>query len=80
MATSDQAEEQAVRELADFLWEREGRPEGRAYIHWHRALAIRSGQRQSPDDDGLVKDAKAVLEGDPCADFPALLTKDVPGG
>ena len=31
-------------------------------------------------DDGLTKDTEAVLEGDAHADFPALLTKDVPGG
>jgi hypothetical protein len=79
MAKPDQAEEQAIRELAYLLWDREGRPEGRASIHWERALAIRSGQEQLPDD-GLAKDAEAVLEGDPRADFPALLAKDVPGG
>lgn len=30
--------EQAVRERAYFLWEQEGRPEGRADEYWHRAL------------------------------------------
>lgn len=30
--------EQAVRERAYALWEQEGRPEGRAEEHWHRAL------------------------------------------
>ncbi|SFH36985.1 Protein of unknown function [Palleronia marisminoris] len=29
--------EQAVRERAHALWEQEGRPEGRAEDHWHRA-------------------------------------------
>ena len=79
MAKSDQADEQAVRELAYLLWEREGKPEGRALVHWQRALAMHSDQGQGPDD-GLTKDAEALLEGDPHADFPALLTKDVPGG
>ena len=30
--------EQAVRERAYLLWEKEGRPEGRAEEYWHRAL------------------------------------------
>jgi hypothetical protein len=30
--------EQAVRERAYFLWEQEGRSEGRADEYWHRAL------------------------------------------
>jgi hypothetical protein len=79
MATSDQAEEQAVRELTYFLWEREGRPEGLALTHWQRARAMYSDHGRVPDD-GLTKDTEAVLEGDAHADFPALLTKDVPGG
>jgi hypothetical protein len=33
-----QALEQSVRDRAYFLWEREGRPEGRADEFWHRAL------------------------------------------
>jgi hypothetical protein len=30
--------EQSIRERAYLLWEREGRPEGRADEYWHRAL------------------------------------------
>jgi hypothetical protein len=29
--------EERIRELAYFLWEREGRPHGRAQAHWFRA-------------------------------------------
>lgn len=28
-----------IRELSYFIWEREGRPEGRALDHWFRAAA-----------------------------------------
>jgi DUF2934 family protein len=58
--------EEAIREAAYFIWENEGRPEGRALDHWLRA----SGQ---PDEE-------KVLDGRPDANIPAMLTKDVPGG
>ena len=78
MIDQDQDEHQAVRELAYALWEGEGRPDGRALAHWRQAISMRSdGARK--EDDGLST-AQAVLDGDPRADFPALLTKDVPGG
>lgn len=32
--------EKKVRELAYRLWEDEGRPEGRAALHWQRALEV----------------------------------------
>lgn len=34
----DAAFEQAVRETAYFLWEQDGRPEGREQEYWYRAL------------------------------------------
>ncbi|HVX71737.1 MAG TPA: DUF2934 domain-containing protein [Devosia sp.] len=34
----DPAFEQAVRETAYFLWEQDGRPEGREQEYWFRAL------------------------------------------
>lgn len=34
----DPAFEQAVRETAYFLWEQDGRPEGREQEYWYRAL------------------------------------------
>ncbi len=79
MAKSNFSEQQAVRELAYFLWQREGRPDGCAVEHWRRAQAIRSELRRNPED-GFEHDVEAVLNGDPRADFPALLTKDVSGG
>jgi hypothetical protein len=67
-------------ELAYFLWEREGRPDGRELDHWELALAMRSDQARNPDDVFAKDEEEAVLDGDPHADLPALLTKDVPGG
>ena len=62
-------EGKAVRERAYFLWENEGRPEGRALDHWQRAA----------DEERLVDEEK-ILAGRPDANIPAMLTKDVPGG
>jgi hypothetical protein len=57
-------EEARVRERAYFLWEREGRPHGRAEAHWHRAAeaetaALRTGagheaasRREEPPANG----------------------------
>jgi hypothetical protein len=49
--------EQAVRETAYFLWEQDGRPEGREQEYWYRALerTLRernadTGMRQRPAD------------------------------
>ena len=69
-------EEKLVRERAYFIWEREGRPNGRAHEHWHRAVA----EQVRPDwDDDLTFDLEAIVEGRP-ADYPAVLTKDTRGG
>jgi len=62
-------DERAIRERAYFLWENEGRPEGRALDHWQRAAA----------EEPLVDEEK-VLASRPDANIPAMLTKDVPGG
>jgi hypothetical protein len=52
----DPAFEQAVRETAYFLWEQDGRPQGREQEYWYRALerTLRernadNGLRQHPD-------------------------------
>ncbi len=60
--------EQAVRETAYRIWEREGRPEGRAMEHWLQAARETHGEEEK------------VLEHRPDANMQALLTKDVPGG
>ncbi len=62
----DDDKQRAVREAAYFLWEREGRPEGRALDNWLRA--------------GGASEEEKVLAGQADADIPALLTKDVLGG
>jgi hypothetical protein len=38
--------EQAVRDTAYFLWENDGRPEGREREYWYRALEQLVHQRQ----------------------------------
>ena len=62
-------EEQAIREQAYFIWESEGRPEGRALEHWQRASS------EMP-----FVDEEKVLDGRSDANIPATLTKEVPGG
>jgi hypothetical protein len=68
--------EQAVKEAAYFIWEREGRPEGRAWEHWERALHETSGT----NGDEPLPDEEKILAGRPDVNMPALLTKDVLGG
>jgi hypothetical protein len=70
--------EQATREAAYHLWEREGRPDGQALEHWLRATAERPARksrrlRQMPDEE-------KILDGRTDVNIPALLTKDVKGG
>jgi hypothetical protein len=79
MPEADRNKEQAVREMAYYIWEREGRPEGRAQDHWVRAIIEGSCEERSRED-GLIEDEEKVLAGRPDANIPALLTKDVPGG
>ena len=77
MSGSDRGEQEAIRELAQALWEGEGRPEGRALAHWEEAVSRYS---KAYYDDPLLNEAEAVIAGDPGADFPALMTKDASGG
>ena len=62
-------ENKAIRERAYFLWENEGRPEGRALDHWQHAAA----EERFVDED-------KILVGCADANILAMLTKDVPGG
>ncbi len=71
--------EQAVREKAYFIWEREGRPEGRAHDHWYRAIREAFRHEPGPDEEPLSEEEK-VLAGRVDVNMPALLTRDVPGG
>jgi Protein of unknown function (DUF2934) len=79
MSDLDRNPEQTIRERAYFIWEREGRPEGRADDHWRyatiEALRYAGGRNDLPMDD-----EEKVLAGRADANFPALLTKDVKGG
>ncbi len=75
MSGLDQRHGHAIRERAYFIWEREGRPNDRAFDHWMRASA-EERERQNE----LLYEEEKVLAGRPDADMPALLTKDVHGG
>jgi hypothetical protein len=48
-------EERAVRERAYFLWESEGRPEGRALAHWQHAAARAEFDALEVRVEGLVR-------------------------
>ena len=62
-------EERAIRERAYFIWESEGRPEGRAVDHWQQAY-----------EEMPFVDEEKVLDSRSDANIPAMLTKEVPGG
>ena len=55
---SDPAFELAVRETAYFLWEQDGKPEGRENDYWFRALERQLRQRNADRDlkNGLNRD------------------------
>jgi hypothetical protein len=71
--------EQTIREAAYFIWEREGRPDGRAQDHWGQAIAEKFSDKRRQDED-FLDDEEKLLAGRADANMPALLTKDVPGG
>jgi Protein of unknown function (DUF2934) len=78
--------ETVIRETAYYIWEREGRPDGRDQDHWLRAAKVagRSGGPPSRNSSGRehdhMEEEEKVLAGRPDANMPSLLTKDVPGG
>ena len=78
MPEPTQSPDQAIREAAYYLWEREGRPHGRDRDHWMQA-ASRLLKPSIPSED-TVEDEEKVLAGQADANIPAMLTKDVPGG
>lgn len=75
MPAPEHNDDQMIREAAYFIWEREGRLEGRALNHWLQAAASQSSRATD-----RAEDEEKVLAGRPDANIPALLTKDVPGG
>lgn len=72
-------DEQSLRDRAYFIWEREGRPDGRAFDHWVRAIREAFPARPLRDDDHMADEEK-LLAGRIDVNMPALLTKDVLGG
>ena len=79
MPDTNHDNEQTVRDRAYYIWEREGRPEGRAHDHWHRAIREASRHEREPDEEPLLEEEK-VLAGRGDVNLPALLIRDVPGG
>ncbi|HET6234555.1 MAG TPA: DUF2934 domain-containing protein [Acetobacteraceae bacterium] len=79
MPDTNHDNEQTARDRAYFIWEREGRPEGRAHDHWHRAIKEASRHEPEPDVEPLLEEEK-VLAGRVDVNLPALLTRDLPGG
>jgi hypothetical protein len=79
MPETNHRDEQTLRDRAYFIWEREGRPAGRAHDHWYRAIGEASRPAPGPDDDPML-DEERILAGRIDVNMPALLTKDVPGG
>jgi hypothetical protein len=78
MPDSNLNAEQAIRETAYFFWEHEGRPDGRAWDHWLRAVE-RMGDRRDAELEPM-EDEEKVLAGRQDVNMPALLTRDVQGG
>ena len=79
MPESGRKLEQAIRERAYLIWEREGRPQGRSEDHWQHAITEHAGDASGQDDDPM-EDEEKILAGRPDVNMPALLTKDVHGG
>jgi Protein of unknown function (DUF2934) len=79
MPDPDRNTEQAVREAAYFIWEREGAPKGALRTTGSGRLSRRP-MSNDPGGDDHMEDEEQVLAGRPDANMPALLTKDVPGG
>jgi hypothetical protein len=57
--------EDQIRERAYHLWEEEGRPEGRAEIHWAKARALIEGDKSQAAAAEAAEDPNA---GDPADD------------
>ena len=48
MSTPQAADEAAIREQAYYLWEKDGRPDGRDNEYWHRAM-VAVGEKSQLD-------------------------------
>jgi Protein of unknown function (DUF2934) len=52
--------EQRIRDIAFFIWEEEGCPDGRAFEHWAAAEAVVNAQdaeRKNSEDDARAESA-----------------------
>jgi len=79
MPEPDRSHHHAIREAAYSIWEREGRPDGRAQDHWLRAIT-EGHVAGSVHDDDHMDDEEKLFAGRTDANLPALLTRDVLGG
>jgi Protein of unknown function (DUF2934) len=79
MSDRNSNDDKTIRDRAYFIWEDEGRPEGRAHDHWKRAIgeAFRRELRVEPEQ--MLEEEK-ILAGHDDVNMPALLTRDVQGG
>lgn len=68
----DPAFEQAVRETAYFLWEQDGRPQGREQEYWYRALERTLRERNA--DHGLRHGPDGAAQREPMGDHNRRLS------
>jgi hypothetical protein len=68
----DPAFEQAVRETAYFLWEQDGRPQGREQEYWYRALERTLRERNA--DHGLRNGPDGAAHREPMGDHNRRLS------
>jgi hypothetical protein len=78
MPEQKRAADHTIREMAYFIWEHEGRPNGRAQAHWLQAM--NKFAKKHNHEQEQIEDEEKVLAGRADANIPAMLTKDVPGG
>ena len=79
MTDADQEIARAIREKAYAIWETCGRPDGQADEHWRQAEDY-VHRRQRTGGDWGADDEERLIDGRADVNYPALLTKDVPGG
>lgn len=68
--TAPHLTDDAIRQRAYFLWEKDGRPEGRDEHYWHLAHREAHGDHQAMVDDTASRTARATGGKNP-AEMPA---------
>ena len=72
MDQDDKALQERIREQAYYFWEQEGRPEGCAEFHWHKARQLIEGPGQMVGTDGKASDEPGASIDEQIEDsFPA---------